>query len=74
MLLIELKQNTKKIRKQIAMTATKIGYFAQFGIFGDISGFKQSQINLIIYYILLTNCRNKSNTVFQAHTCAKVEL
>ena len=56
------------------MTATKIGYFAQFGIFGDISGFKQSQINLIIYYILLTNCRNKSNTVFQAHTCAKVEL
>ena len=27
---------------------TKIGYFAQFSIFADISGYRQSQISLLI--------------------------
>ena len=41
----------QKIRKiaELTHTATKIGQFSQFGIFGDISGSRQSQINLSIY-------------------------
>ena len=66
----------QKIQKiaEIALIASKIGYLAQCGMFGDISGSKQSQISLLIYYVMLTNCRNKNSTVFQAHTWAKVKL
>ena len=66
-------QEIQKIT-EITLTATIIGYFAQFGKTGDISGFRQSQISSLIYYFLWTNCRNKNDTVFQAHTCAKVKL
>ena len=34
-------QKFQKIR-EITPTATKVGYFAQFGIVGDISGSRQS--------------------------------
>ena len=46
----------QKIQKiaEIGLTATKIGYFPQFGIFGDISGTRQSQINMFIYLFQLT--------------------
>ena len=36
---------------EIALTTLKLGYFAQFGIFGIISGSKQSKINLLIYLL-----------------------
>ena len=39
----------KKIPKNLEYH--KIGYFAQFGILGDISGFRQSQISLLIYLL-----------------------
>ena len=32
-----------------SLTTTKIDYFAQFGIFADISGPRQSRISLLIY-------------------------
>ena len=41
-----------------SLTATKIGQVPPFTILDDISGSRQSQINLLIYF-LLTNCRNK---------------
>ena len=34
---------------EITLTTTKIGYFAQFWIFDDISGSRQSQTNLLIH-------------------------
>ena len=37
--------------KKIPLIATKIGYFAQFGIFADIGGYRQSQISLLIYLL-----------------------
>ena len=58
-----------------SLTTTKIDYFAQFRIFSDISGPRQSRISLLIYlYFSLANCKSKNNTVVQAHTCAKVKL
>ena len=39
------------MQNKIPLIATKIGYFAQFGIFTDISGYKQSQISLLIYLL-----------------------
>ena len=58
-ILFELRFKTfsqKKIPKsieekimEITLTATKIGYFAQFWIFDDISGSRQSQTNLLIH-------------------------
>ena len=47
-------QKIQKIAK-ITITTTKIGYFPQFGIFGDISGFRQSQINLLIYLLFFVD-------------------
>ena len=37
--------------KKIPLIATEIGYFAQFGIFADIGGYRQSQITLLIYLL-----------------------
>ena len=48
---IQSKENTKKSTKNITLTATKIGYFAQFGMFADISDSRQSQISLLIYLL-----------------------
>ena len=50
-------QNLQRIA-EITLTATKIGQVPPFTILDDISGSRQSQINLLIYF-LLTNCRNK---------------
>ena len=61
-ILFELRFKTfsqKKIPKsieekimEITLTATKIGYFAQFRIFDDISGSRQSQTNLLIHWLI----------------------
>ena len=51
------KQNKKKTPKKswkTTLTAIEIGYFPQFAIFNVASGSRQSQINLFIYYFLLT--------------------
>ena len=48
---IQSKENTKTFRKQITVTATKIGYSAQFGMFADINGSRQSE-SLLIYLLL----------------------
>ena len=48
---IQSKENTKTFRKQFTVTATKIGYSAQFGIFADINGSSQSE-SLLIYLLL----------------------
>ena len=48
---IQSKENTKTFRKQFTVTATKIGYSAQFGIFADINGSRQSE-SLLIYLLL----------------------
>ena len=48
---IQSKENTKKSTKNITLTATKIGYLAQFGMFADISDSRQSQISLLIYLL-----------------------
>ena len=50
----------QKIQKIVELThpATKICQFPQFGIFGDISCSRQSQINLLIYLLFyVDNCR-----------------
>ena len=46
-----VKKNAKISRKKIPLIAPKIGYFAQFGIFTDISGYRQLQISLLIYLL-----------------------
>ena len=66
------KKMPKNPEKQIILTTTKIGYFAQFGIFADISGSSKSQISLLIYFLF--SYRNKNNAIVQAHTCAKAKL
>ena len=71
---IQPKENIKNIQKINHSDCNEIGYFAQFGIFADISCSRQSQISFFIYYFLLASCRNKNNTVFQAHEYAKVKL
>ena len=53
------KQKTKKNKTpkkswKTTLTAIEIGYFPQFAIFNVGSGSRQSQINLFIYYFLLT--------------------
>ena len=42
------KKKEKKNKKNPLLIATKIGYFAQFGIFAVISGCKQSQNSFLI--------------------------
>ena len=64
-------EKKKKIQKiaEITLTATKIGYFTQFGIFGKIDGSRKSQkpqINLLIdFHFLLTNCKRKKMHSFK---------
>ena len=41
-------QKKKKKKKKTLLIATKIGCFAQFGIFAVISGYRQSQISFLI--------------------------
>ena len=45
-----VRRKYQKIQKvtDITVTATKIVYFVQFGMFGDIRGSRQSQIDLFI--------------------------
>ena len=75
-----LVKKKKKIQKiaEITLTATKIGYSNQFGIFGKIDGSRKSQkpqINLLIdFHFLLTNCKRKKNAFFQTHECTMFEL
>ena len=71
---IQPKENIKNIQKMNHSDCNEIGYFAQFGIFADISCSRQSQISFFIYYFLLATCRNKNNVVFQAHEYARVTL
>ena len=48
-----IQKKIPKIQKiaEINLTTAKIGYFAQFGIFGDISGSKQLKISMLIYLL-----------------------
>ena len=39
---------SQKKKKKTLLIATKIGCFAQFGIFAVISGYRQSQISFLI--------------------------
>ena len=47
----EIRHSVKKKMPKYPHTKTIPGYFAQFGIFADISGYRQSQISLLIYLL-----------------------
>ena len=53
--LIFTEKKCKNIQKtaENTLTATKTGYFAQFGIFGDIDGSRKSQKSETNLFILL---------------------
>lgn len=60
---------------EITLFTTKIDYFAKFRTFGDICGSRQSQINLFIYYFLLTkfNFSIQNSKFFQVSSTSRNE-
>ena len=56
-----VRKKYQKIQKiaEITLTATNISYSFQFEIFGNISGSRQSQINLLTYYCLFQTAETK---------------
>ena len=45
---MKIPKNPEEKTTEVTLTATKIDYSAQFGIFDDISGSRKSQNNLLI--------------------------
>ena len=48
----KIPKNLEEKVSEITLTATKICYFAFFAIFDDSSGFRQSEINLLIHLLI----------------------